>query len=159
MAIHSFLDGYFFSLETMVRSLPSLPPFNIPGTHTHDIYPLIHPSLPLATYTQATVGYGANDLFFGDCLSPAIAITAQIYVSIFIDAVFIGIIFLRFSRPQKKSRTIICSRVALMNRLPTSCQPTAAAAAVGVGGDSHASGRGGGPLALSIRISELTLVR
>lgn len=41
---------------------------------------------------------------------------AQIFMSIFIDAVFIGLIFLRFSRPQKRSSSLVFSPLACVRR-------------------------------------------
>jgi len=58
------------------------------------------------------VGFGANDMFFGECTAPAIVVTLQIFVSIFIDAVFIGLIFLRFSRPHKRAQALLFSEVS-----------------------------------------------
>jgi hypothetical protein len=41
----------------------------------------------------------------------------QIFISIFVDAVFIGIIFLRFARPQKRTTTIVFSNKAVIRRV------------------------------------------
>jgi len=38
-------------------------------------------------------------------------VTLQIFVSIFVDAVFIGLIFLRFSRPHKRAQALLFSEV------------------------------------------------
>jgi hypothetical protein len=57
------------------------------------------------------VGFGARDYYFGECTAPALVVTLQVFVSIFVDAVFIGIIFLRFSRPHKRAHALLFSEV------------------------------------------------
>ena len=50
-------------------------------------------------------------MYFGECTAPTMVVTLQIFVSIFVDAVFIGLIFLRFSRPHKRAQALLFSEV------------------------------------------------
>jgi hypothetical protein len=67
--------------------------------------------------TMATVGYGTQDVFFDDCLLPAIVLTCQMLVRIVCDAVTIGIIYSRLSRPTTRASTIVFSNYAIIRRI------------------------------------------
>lgn len=67
--------------------------------------------------TMSTVGYGTQDVFFDDCLLPAIVLTCQMLVRIVCDAVTIGIIYSRLSRPTTRASTILFSNNAVIRRI------------------------------------------
>ncbi|GMI01777.1 hypothetical protein TrST_g10413 [Triparma strigata] len=67
--------------------------------------------------TMTTLGYGVSDYYFGDCWSPLVFITTQVFISITFDAVAIGVIFQRLSRVQKRARTIVFSDKAIIRRI------------------------------------------
>ena len=69
--------------------------------------------------TMATIGFGANegDIFFGDCYYFAIILAVQICTKIISDAVIIGVIYSRISRPNKRATTILFSNNAVIRRI------------------------------------------
>lgn len=67
--------------------------------------------------TMATIGYGTSDIFFDDCLGLAVILTSQICVKIIADAVIIGVIYSRISRPNKRAATVVFTKQAVIKRL------------------------------------------
>ncbi len=67
--------------------------------------------------TMATVGYGTKDIFFDDCYLPAIFLTLQLLVRVFADAVVIGVIYARLSRPTTRASTILFSDKSVIRRI------------------------------------------
>jgi hypothetical protein len=67
--------------------------------------------------TMATIGYGTRDIFFGDSWIMAIVLSSQICVKIIADALTIGVIYCRVSRPNKRASTIIFSNQAIIKRI------------------------------------------
>jgi hypothetical protein len=80
--VDSFMDAYFFSLETM-----------------------------------ATIGYGTSDIFFDGCIGLAVILTSQICVKIIADALVIGVIYSRISRPNKRAATVVFTKHAVIKRI------------------------------------------
>ena len=64
--------------------------------------------------TMATIGYGTRDIFFGDSWIMSIVLTSQIFVKIITDAIIIGVIYCRISRPNKRAATIVFSDNAII---------------------------------------------
>ena len=114
MDIQGFMSGFWFSLETFstVGTCVCLSLLSI-SLSIH----LSHPSSSSSSSSDKKKGYGApgEDTFFGGCKAPAFVVTLQIFVSIFTDAMFIGLIFLRFSRPHKRAQTLLFSEVAVIH--------------------------------------------
>lgn len=67
--------------------------------------------------TMATIGYGAQDIFFGDCYIPIFVLCSQICSKLILDAIIIGVIFCRLSRPNSRAATILFSRCAVIQRI------------------------------------------
>jgi hypothetical protein len=67
--------------------------------------------------TMATIGYGTSDIFFDDCLVMAFVLTTQICIKIIADALIIGVIYCRISRPNKRASTIVFSKNAIIKRI------------------------------------------
>lgn len=67
--------------------------------------------------TMATIGYGTRDIFFGDSWLMAIVLTSQICVKLMTDAVIIGVMYCRISRPNKRASTIVFSKNAIIKRI------------------------------------------
>lgn len=67
--------------------------------------------------TMATIGYGTQDIFFGDCYLPAVLISLQVLIKLIADAVTIGIIYSRLGRPNKRASTVLFSSNAVIRRI------------------------------------------
>jgi potassium inwardly-rectifying channel subfamily J len=67
--------------------------------------------------TQATIGYGVSDYYFGGCWTPFGLVLVQVWTSLLFDAVAIGLIFQRLSRGHKRGKTVWFSRVACIRRV------------------------------------------
>lgn len=76
-----------------------------------------HEAFMFSLETQLTIGYGTQDIFFGDCWLPTIALTIQMCVKTILDAVTIGIIYSRISRPNKRASTIVFSKNGIIRRI------------------------------------------
>ncbi|GAX25930.1 potassium inwardly-rectifying channel subfamily J member 8 [Fistulifera solaris] len=67
--------------------------------------------------TQATIGYGVSDYYFGGCWTPFGLVLVQVWTALLFDAVAIGLIFQRLSRGHKRGKTVWFSRVACIRRV------------------------------------------
>lgn len=67
--------------------------------------------------TMATIGYGTQDIFFGDCFAPMVILTLQVCAKLVADAVTIGVIYCRLARPQGRASTILFSNHAIIRRI------------------------------------------
>jgi hypothetical protein len=67
--------------------------------------------------TMATIGYSTQDYFFDDCIVTIFVLYMQICIKIVSDALTIGIIYCRLSRPQSRSSTVIFSNKAVIRRI------------------------------------------
>jgi len=69
--------------------------------------------------TMATIGFGvgAGDIFFGDCYSVIGVLSAHVLVKNLSEAVIIGVIYSRISRPMKRATTILFSDHAVIRRI------------------------------------------
>ncbi|RHY72533.1 hypothetical protein DYB34_014086 [Aphanomyces astaci] len=69
--------------------------------------------------TIMTIGYGApsNDIFYGGCGSMAVILTLESFSGIFLDAVCIGMFFVRFSRATTRACSIIFTNFAVIRRI------------------------------------------
>lgn len=67
--------------------------------------------------TMATIGYSTEDIFFNQCPLPLIVISAQICVKLIADAVTIGVLYCKLSRPHSRASTVIFSEKAIIRRV------------------------------------------
>jgi len=67
--------------------------------------------------TMATIGYGVSDYYFGDCWTPFIIVLLQVFSAIIFSSLFVGLLFQRLSRGQKRGRTIIFSDEAIIRKV------------------------------------------
>lgn len=67
--------------------------------------------------TMATIGYGTQDVFFNDCPLPLMVISAQVCVKLIADAVTIGVLYCKLSRPHARASTVIFSEKAIIRRV------------------------------------------
>jgi hypothetical protein len=67
--------------------------------------------------TMATIGYGTQDIYFDDCTVVAVLLSFQFCVKCIADAVTIGVIYCRLSRPTKRASTVIFSDQAVIRRI------------------------------------------
>lgn len=67
--------------------------------------------------TMATIGYGVSDYYFGDCWTPFVIVLLQVFSAIIFSSLFVGLLFQRLSRGQKRGRTIIFSDVAIIRKI------------------------------------------
>ena len=67
----------------------------------------------LSLETQVTIGYG-NVNVAGDCIPGSFLLIIQSLIGIFIDAVMLGLIFAKITRPRHRRRTIIFSKQAVV---------------------------------------------
>ncbi|KAF0687391.1 Aste57867_20860 [Aphanomyces stellatus] len=69
--------------------------------------------------TIMTIGYGAptNDIFYGGCGSMAALLTLESFSGIFLDAVCIGMFFVRFSRATTRACSVIFTNHAVIRKI------------------------------------------
>ncbi len=67
--------------------------------------------------TMTTVGYGTKDQFFGGCYSVLAVTVTQACFGILLDAILIGVLFTRLSRPSTRASTIVFSDFAVIRRV------------------------------------------
>ena len=67
--------------------------------------------------TAATIGYDTSDIFFGDCIYPLATITCQVCTKLLADALAIGVIYCRLSRPAGRSASLLLSKCAVIRRI------------------------------------------
>lgn len=67
--------------------------------------------------TMATIGYGTRDIFFGDCMLPALVLTCHMCVRLVSDALTVGVIYSRLARPTTRASTVIFSNHAVIRRI------------------------------------------
>jgi hypothetical protein len=67
--------------------------------------------------TMATIGYGTTDIFFDDCIVPLITLSLQVCVKLIADAVTIGVLYCKLSRPHARASTVIFSDKAVIRRV------------------------------------------
>jgi hypothetical protein len=70
-----------------------------------------------STSTMSTIGYGVSDYYFNDCIVPLVLILVQIFLSLAINAVAFGLLFLRLSTSRKRRRTLLFSNKAVIAQL------------------------------------------
>ena len=68
----------------------------------------------LSIETTVTIGYGVPDPYFNDCPEGAILLTLSSLVSLFVDGVLIGFIFLTLTNPQRRASTVIFTDKAII---------------------------------------------
>eukprot|EP01006_Ploeotia_vitrea_P040340 TRINITY_DN66421_c2_g7_i1.p1 TRINITY_DN66421_c2_g7~~TRINITY_DN66421_c2_g7_i1.p1 ORF type:complete len:579 (-),score=246.83 TRINITY_DN66421_c2_g7_i1:56-1792(-) len=64
--------------------------------------------------TIMTIGYGASDVFFDECISMAVFITVECVIGTVLDAIAIGLVFERFSRATSRACTVLFSDYAVI---------------------------------------------
>eukprot|EP01038_Epipyxis_sp_PR26KG_P010781 gene10781-14476_t len=69
--------------------------------------------------TMATIGYSSagDDMYFGDCLLAIGTLTLQMCVKLIYEALTVGILYCKISRPQARASTIIFSNKAVIRRI------------------------------------------
>lgn len=67
----------------------------------------------------ATIGYGteSNDIFFGDCYAPSLTLLCEICTKLLLDALIIGTIYTKVSKPVRRAGTFITSDFATIRRV------------------------------------------
>jgi hypothetical protein len=70
--------------------------------------------------TMASIGYGVSDYYFGNCgIVPLLVVLLQICTAICYDAIAIGLLFQRLRRSHKRSKSIIFTNTAIVQRIQT----------------------------------------
>ena len=70
--------------------------------------------------TMTTLGYGVpqgQDVYFHSCPSLLVLISSESLCSVLLDAVAIGIVFMRISRAQSRAASVIFSSHAVLRRI------------------------------------------
>ena len=67
--------------------------------------------------TMATIGYSTTDIFFDDCPIVLTVLALQICVKLISDAVTIGVLYCKLSRPHARASTVIFSNSAVIRRI------------------------------------------
>ena len=67
--------------------------------------------------TTATIGYSTQDIFFDDCLLMLIVLSIHICLKLVADAVTIGVIYSKLSRPHARASTVIFSDKGVIRRI------------------------------------------
>lgn len=71
----------------------------------------------LSLETMVTIGYGVPDQYYNDCWEGAVVLTVQSLVQMFLNAVVIGSVFVRITRPQARGNTILFSEKAVIHEI------------------------------------------
>lgn len=71
----------------------------------------------LSVETMVTIGYGVKDPNFNDCFEGTIVLTVQSLLQYFLNAVVIGSVFVRLTRPQARCNTILFSNKAVIQQV------------------------------------------
>eukprot|EP01147_Barroeca_monosierra_P002434 gene2434-5374_t len=71
----------------------------------------------LSIETQATIGYGVPSSYFEHCNLGPLLVLSQTLVGLFVDALFIGVIFARISRGNNRAYTIVFSNKAIIREI------------------------------------------
>mmetsp|Transcript_30193 Transcript_30193/g.86490 ORF Transcript_30193/g.86490 Transcript_30193/m.86490 type:complete len:631 (+) Transcript_30193:106-1998(+) len=71
----------------------------------------------LSLETVVTIGYGAPDPFYDNCWQGTVLMTVQSIVAYFLNALVIGSVFLRLTRPQSRANTILFSEKACIQEV------------------------------------------
>jgi potassium inwardly-rectifying channel subfamily J len=66
----------------------------------------------LSMETMVTIGYGVPDPYYNGCWQGAILVTIQSILQFFLNALIIGAVFVRLTRPQNRANTILFSKHA-----------------------------------------------
>lgn len=91
---------------------------NIPSLYYCDMDITTHmEALYFSLSTMTTIGYGVSDYYFGGCYIPFVLVLIQVCCSITFNAVAASILFLRFSRGNKRMKTILFSNTATICRI------------------------------------------
>jgi hypothetical protein len=67
--------------------------------------------------TMATIGFSTTDIFFKDCIITLLVLAVQICVKLIVDAVVIGVLYCKLSRPSSRASTVIFSKTAVIRRI------------------------------------------
>jgi len=67
--------------------------------------------------TMATIGYSTTDIFFDDCPLMLTVLSMQVCVKLIADAVTIGVLYCKLSRPHARASTVIFSEKAVIRRI------------------------------------------
>lgn len=81
-----------------------------------DITNIIH-AFAFSLETMATIGYSTKDIFFNDCIFTLMVLSAQICVKLIADAVTIGVLYCKLSRPSSRASTVIFSHKGVIRRI------------------------------------------
>ncbi|GLD96176.1 hypothetical protein PINS_up004854 [Pythium insidiosum] len=78
-----------------------------------------HDSFSFSVSVFFTIGFGTNggDVFFGECAWMQTIITMESLVSVFLEAVALGITFQRIARAQSRANTVVLSHTAVVRRI------------------------------------------
>jgi len=74
-------------------------------------------ALYFSVETMITIGFGTVDPFFNQCGTAAFLITVQSLLGILLDSVFIGLVFSRLGRAQKRATSIVFSDKAVLQEI------------------------------------------
>jgi len=123
-AYHTFLDGGTYS-QILIFSIVYVALFlffalgflaisdecnlGIEGKYLRAFY--------LSIQTFVTIGYGVPDPYYNGCWQGTILLTFQSLVAYFFNAVVIGSIFVRLTRPQKRASMVLFSHCAVIRQI------------------------------------------
>jgi len=119
---HTFIDGGTVRLHLLVYSAVYVSFFTLFAFVYHIIDDECSLGLEgnflrayyLSLETMVTIGYGVPDPYYGDCWEGAVVLTVQSLVQYFLNALVIGSVFVRLTRPQSRANTILFSSKAVI---------------------------------------------
>mmetsp|Transcript_76822 Transcript_76822/g.223033 ORF Transcript_76822/g.223033 Transcript_76822/m.223033 type:complete len:978 (-) Transcript_76822:103-3036(-) len=122
-AYHSFLDGSLF-LQLLIYTLVYLIVFlgfapmywSISGRCGLEIESFGQ-AYYLSLETMVTIGYGVPDTYYNDCWEGAVVLTVQSLLQMFLNALVIGSVFVRITRPQARANTILFTEKAVIHEI------------------------------------------
>lgn len=71
----------------------------------------------LSMETMVTIGYGVPDPYYNGCWEGAVVITLQSVLQFFLNAVIIGAVFVRLTKPQHRANTVLFTERACIKEV------------------------------------------
>ena len=113
-APHTITDQFHQYTSMTARTLSVLLLYLFCDMDLHSFMEALYFSLS----TMASIGYGVSDYYFGNCgVLPLFVVLLQICTAICYDAIAIGLLFQRLRRSHKRSKSILFTNTAIVQRI------------------------------------------
>lgn len=72
-------------------------------------------SFAFSVQTMMTIGYGGMSPDSKECPASVVFVTLQALIGLLLSAMFIGIVYAKFAKPQNRAKTILFSEKAIIS--------------------------------------------